>query len=142
MGQSRIRHYYFSLSVLLVTINKVKEWSMKKIAALILGLSGLALSGGHTNWSQVQQLQVVRDQGIVIRGSAFGNPHGCEAANALYVSRSHPQYAQIVSVVLTAITAKMQIQGYSQTCTQVGWFSSNEDQFNELEHHSTLYLKL
>lgn len=89
------------------------------ILSLLLPTTGTKASG----WSApgyVERIEVVKAKGLVVIGD-FDNVNGCTAATGFWVKFDHPQYDQIYSLMLTAVTAQLQVQPYFTTCEAIGW---------------------
>lgn len=53
----------------------------------------------------------------------------------IWVSSSHPQYKELLSTALTALSSGMKLQAYVYTCTYVPWKGQS---LNELTASSSL----
>ena len=87
---------------------------------LFVGWSTLASSAGMGSIGTVTKLEVVRGQGVVVFGS-FGNPNSCSHDAGFWIKIDHPQYAELYSMALTAMTAGMRLQPYLRACEAIGW---------------------
>lgn len=93
--------------------------------------------GGWSTGGIPSRLEVVRDQGFYVEG-AFGNPAGCTVSNTLFVSTTHPQYAQLYSAALAAFMGGKKIAFYSHECVSFGWFGGTH---NTVAAYGSLHLK-
>ncbi len=109
---------------------------MKKIFLAIVFFVSSIIAGGYTGYETVTNIEVIRNQGFIIRGS-FTNVNTCEQ-NDLYVKLGHPQYNQLYSTALTAMTTGMQIKAYSHSCEYMSWFGKT---YNLISESGVLYLK-
>ncbi len=116
----------------------------KLMSALLILIVGLAAApetraAGATSLKAVPyRIEVVRGNGFMIFG-AFGNegPTPCTKSNALWIAVSHPQYDQLYSMSLTALTAGLELYGYAHVCKDIGWHSGT---WNEITSSGVLHI--
>lgn len=103
-----------------------------RVALLTLAVAGtwsVVHAGGWTNWATPTEVDVVREDGLMVYG-AFGNPAGCTVANQFLVAWGTAQYSQIYAALLTALTAGRQIQVYAGSCAPAAWYSVSSTTYN------------
>lgn len=93
------------------------------VLLFLITMSELSFSGGYTNAGIPTQIDIVKNEGMVIHG-AFGNAAGCDAQsnNKFFVPASHTQYDALLSSFLAAKISKESVRAYLHTCTNIGWY--------------------
>ena len=97
---------------------------------------GLYASGFATSVKPVK-IEVVRGQGVMVFGE-FGNPNNCTAATGFWIKIEHPQYEEMYSMALTAMTAGMRLQPYLRECDSIGWYGGTWNTVTGLDSMSLL----
>ena len=100
--------------------------------------SGTVHAGGNTSWGIPTEVDVVRNEGIMVYG-AFGNPNGCTVADRFFVPIGHTQYNQIYALVTTAMVAGTKIMAYVDQCAPETWYSVTSTTYNYLDPCCTIY---
>ena len=93
------------------------------LSSLVLLLLLPTTSTEAAGWSTpgyVERIEVVKGNGLIVIAD-FDNVNSCTAATGFWVRFDHPQYDEIYALMLTAITAQLQVQPYFRTCEAVGW---------------------
>lgn len=103
---------------------------------LILSFSSAVFARGWTAIAPVDRIEIIRSQGFEVRG-AFGNPSSCDKQDRVFVSISHPQYEQLLSVSLAAYMGGKKLRIYSHQCITYGW---NGGSHNELTGSGAMYI--
>lgn len=99
------------------------------IATILFSAGAVAHAGGFTAEFVPTRVDIVRGDGVMVLG-ASGNPGECTVANSLFIKLAHPQYKQIVSMILVAKHLNKKIQAYAHTCEPVAWFSVLSTTYN------------
>lgn len=110
---------------------------MKSIFLLsVICSSSIVYAGGWTATAPVEHVEIIRGQGFQVKGG-FGNPSGCTASDAIFVSVNHPQYDHLLSVSLAAFMGGKKLRIYSHQCANYGWHGGT---YNELTGAGSMYL--
>ncbi len=98
----------------------------------------LARAGGNTSWAVPTQVDVVRNEGIMVYGT-FGNPNGCTESDRFFVPMGHAQYNQIYALVTTAMITGTKIMAYVDQCAPETWYSVTTTTYNYLDPCCSIY---
>ncbi len=101
------------------------------LASALLTLASPSIAaGGWTAQVVPTEVEIAQTAGFLIYGD-FGSsgPITCNRSNAIWIAKSHPDYAALLSTALTAVAGEMKVRAYVHSCTMVGWIGST---FNEL----------
>lgn len=91
------------------------------IALLTILLRPESYASGLGTAAKPVKIEVVRGQGVMVFGE-FGNPNNCSSAIGFWIKFEHPQYEEMYSMALTAMTAGMRLQPYLRECDSIGWY--------------------
>ncbi|TQV87953.1 hypothetical protein [Aliikangiella coralliicola] len=96
---------------------------MKKaiLAMVVMMFSWQVSAGAYSSWAIPTQLEYVNG-GILVSG-AFGNPNNCAVSNKVFISSenvgSGEKFQSLLSILLTAFTAKKEVRFRSDYCFNV-----------------------
>ena len=107
------------------------------LAAFILAISFNAHAYGWGDWGEVTRIEVIRANGLLIFGD-FGNVNSCTSDTAIFLRIDHPQYKELYSMMLTAMTTGFEIRPYLRECQSFGWHSGT---YNTVTGSDAIYLK-
>lgn len=111
---------------------------MKYLCCLLLTvIASAAAAGGWTNNGVLENVEVVRSQGFMMKG-ALGDAADCGSDGYLWVPIDHPQYDLLYSTALAAFMGAKKIHAYAHTCTEIGWHGGS---FSTLSGAGALYIK-
>lgn len=113
--------------------------TMKRVGvmATIFLLMGQVWAGGYTKLASIESVEIIRGQGFEVRGK-FGNPANCSSPDTIFFPKVHPQYEQLLSVVMTAFVSGKRIQAYIHSCVEYGWHGGT---FNQLDGAGALIVR-
>ena len=111
---------------------------MKKLLVVLITMLSISVNAaGWTNTALVEHIEVIRNDGFQING-VFGNPSECTTSDSVFVSITHPQYDQLLSVAMAAFMSGKKLKIYSHQCINYGWHGGT---YNELASTGSMYLK-
>lgn len=112
------------------------------LIALLALTSTSAMAGGFSNAAVLIGIDVVLagTSGFMLYGD-FGNAAGCANGNSIFVKATHPQYAALYAMALTAFTSGSKIIAYAGGCEPVGWYSVPTITYNILLDGQSLYIR-
>ena len=89
------------------------------LALFLAPFSGIQAAGWSTI-ATVDRIEIVRGQGAIVFG-AFGNPSSCTEDMGFWIKIDHPQYKELYSMAMTAMTSGQRLQPYLSACESIGW---------------------
>lgn len=105
-------------------------------SALLTLASPSSAAGGWTAQVVPTEIEITQTAGFLIYGD-FGSsgPITCNRSNAIWIAKTHPDYAELLASALSAVAGQMKVRAYVHSCTMVGWIGST---FNELSSGGAL----
>jgi hypothetical protein len=110
------------------------------ISSILLIGNSLAFAGGSSAWAVPTQLDVVRNEGILVYG-AFGNPANCTVGDRFFIPINTVQYAQLHATILMAMAAGKEIAVHLESCGPLTWYTVPSVTYSYLTTSETLYMR-
>ncbi|MET1256553.1 hypothetical protein [Aliikangiella maris] len=80
------------------------------------------------------------NNGVLIHG-ALGDPNECGKPNYIFVSKQNSFFDSVLSMSLSALHSKKEMQFYAGTCTQVSFHWGSAEVINENLEGQPVYIR-